>query len=156
MSGIKGPRGVELLAGEAITLLASTTSEVTTGVNGTAVYIGGERGRYLFLLNVTAAATAAGDTLNVYVDWSLDNTTWINGGHFTECVGDGGAKKYYMVFDPSAPGTSVIDATSDAASGAVRPALFGPYVRTRYVVVDGGGHAESYTFSVTGYAIRYV
>lgn len=149
-----GSRGKNLYQGEAITLKASGAVTETAGTNGTAVYIGGERGRYLFLLNVTAAATEAGDTLDAYIDWSLDNSVWINGGHFTQCVGNGGAKKYYMIFDPSSPGTSVIDATSDAANSAVRPALFGAYVRTRYVVVEANANANSsFTFSVTGYAL---
>lgn len=157
MSGIKGPRGVELLAGEAITIFPATTTAAVTATNGTAVYLGGERGRYIFLLNVTAAAAESDDLLDVYIDWSLDNVTYINGGHFTQLAGDGGAKKFYMIFDPSAPGTSVIDATADAASGAVRPAMFGPYVRGRYVCTEGaGGSAAGYTFSCSGYAIRYV
>lgn len=147
-------RGVNLDQGELITLKASGAVTETAGTNGTSVYIGGERRRYIFLLNVTAAATEVGDTLDVYVDWSFDNSTYINGGHFTQVLGNGGVKKYYMVFDPSAPGTSVIDATSDAASAAVRPALFGPYVRTRYVVVEANANANSsFTFSVTGYAL---
>ncbi len=151
---IKGPRGVELLAGEAITIFAATTTAAATTTNGTAVYVGGERSRYIFLLNVTAAATDADDTLDVYIDWSLDGTTYINGGHFTQVLGNGGVKKYYMIFDPSAPGTSVIDATSDAASGAVRPAMFGMYVRGRYVCAEGaGGGASGFTFAVSGYAI---
>lgn len=147
-------RGKNLQQGEVITLKESGAVTVTAGTNGTGVYIGGERRRYIFLLTVTAAATEAGDTLDAYIDWSFDDSTYINGGHFTQCVGNGGAKKYYMVFDPSAPGTSVIDATSDAANSAVRPALFGPYVRTRYVVVEANANANSsFTFSVTGYAL---
>lgn len=146
-------RGPDLKQGEAITLKASSVITATAGTNGTAVYIGGERRRYIFILDVTAAATDATDTLDVYVDWSLDDVTYYNGGHFTQCLGNGGAKKYYMVFDPSSPGTAVIDATSDAANSTVRPALFGPYVRSRWIEVDAGGAASSFTFSVLGYAL---
>lgn len=146
-------RGKNLQQGESITVFAATTTAgAVASTNGTAVYIGGERKKYLFLLNVTAAATDAADTLNVYVDWSIDGTTYINGGHFTEVLGDGGAKKYYMVFDATNPGTSVIDATSDAASGAVRPGMFGAYIRGRYAVVDADADS-AFTFTVTGYAI---
>ena len=152
---MKGPRGRELYQGESITIFpATTTAGAVTATNGTAVYIGGERGRFVFLLAVTAAATDAADTLDVYMDWSFDDSTYINGGHFTQVLGNGGAKSFYMIFDPSAPGTSVIDATSDASSGAVRPALFAPYVRGRYVIVDADADS-AFTFSVTGYAISH-
>lgn len=148
-----GNRGVNLEAGEAITLHASAAAGATAGTNDTAVYIGGERVVYQFILDVTAAATDVTDTLDVYIDWSFDNSKWLNGGHFTQVLGNGGAKSFYMSFGPSATDTTVTDATSDAAAGAVRPGMFGAYVRTRYVIVDPGAGAASFTFSVKGYAL---
>src|SRR5689334_7803739 len=73
----------------------------------------------LLLLDVTAAAAASGDTLDVYIDTSPDGgVTWVNVVHFTQILGNGGAKKYWAVLDPGgAPGTAVIAVTSDAASG---------------------------------------
>ena len=148
---MKGPRGVELAQGETITLAASAAR--TAGANGTAVYIGGERRRFVIVNAITASLTAAGDTLDVYVDFSLDNVTWYNAVHFTQQAGNGVARTEYAVLDPANPGTSVIAVTSDAAAGAVRPALFGPYMRARWAVVDAGGHAQSHTFSVVVYAV---
>ena len=149
-----GSRGANLQKGEVVTLKASSAVTATAGTNGTAVYLAGERRRYIFLLTLTAAATDVDDTLDVYIDWSLDNSTYYNGGHFTQILGTGAdSQKFYMVFDPSNPGTAVIDATSDAAAGAVRPALFGAYVRARWVVVNPGAGAASFTFSVIGYAL---
>lgn len=145
-------RGADLQQGETITLRASAVTAATAGTNGTAVFIGGERTKYIFLLDVTAAATDAGDLLDVYVDWSIDGTTYINGGHFTQCLGTGGAKKYYMVFDSANPGTAVIDATSDAANSTVRPSVFGAYVRARWVMVDADADGN-FTWSCVGYAI---
>ena len=148
-----GSRGLNLEQGEAITLHASAATAAIVSTNDTAVYIGGERSRYIFILAVTAAATDADDTLDVYVDWSIDNVTFYNGGRFTQVLGNGGAVSYYMVFDATTPGTSVIAVTSDAAAGAVRPQLFGAYVRSRYVCTEGaGGGAAGFTFSVKGYA----
>jgi len=146
-------RGANLKQGEVITLKASSIVTATAGTNGTAVYIGGERQRYIFVLAVTAAATEVDDTLNVFVDWSLDGVTYYNGGHFTPILGNGGAKSFFMVFDPSAPGTADIAIATDAANSTVRPSLFGAYVRARWVEVDAGGGASSFTFSVIGYAI---
>lgn len=147
-----GPRGVELLQGESITLAASAAR--TTGANGTAVFVGGERGRFLIVNAITASATEAGDTLDVYVDFSLDNVTWYNAIHFTQQAGNGAARTEFAVLDPANPGTSVINITSDAAAGAVRPALFGAYVRARWAIADVTTTGnQSHTFAITAYAL---
>lgn len=146
-------RGANLRQGETITLKASGAVTATAGTNGTAVFIGGERTRYIFFLDVTAAATDVDDTLDCYIDWSIDNVTYYNGAHFTQVLGNGGVKSFFVVFDPSNPGTAGIATTADAAVNTVRPSLFGPYVRTRYVVVNPGAGAASFTFSVIGYAL---
>ena len=70
-----------------------------------------------------------------------------------KAAGNGAARTEYAVLDASAPGTSAIDVTTDAAAGVTRPSLFGPYMRARWVLVDGGGGDTSHTFSVTAYAI---
>jgi len=148
-----GPRGFNLLQGETITLFASAArTTAAANVAGTAVYIGGERRRYIFILDVTAAADAAGDTLDVYIDWSLDNTTYYNGAHFTQVLGNGGAVAYYTVFDATTGTTADVAVTADQAANATVPTLFGPYVRGRYTLVDGGG-AHTFTFSLIGYGL---
>lgn len=148
-----GGLGVQQVAtlGELITLAASAAR--TTGANGTAVTGLGWRNRYIILLDVTNADTDAGDTLDVYIDVSLDGTTWLNAAHFTQVIGTDAARKEFAVLDPSAPGTSVINVTSDAAAAAVRPALFGPQMRARWAIVDAGAANVSFTFSVVAYAI---
>lgn len=147
-------RGSNLQQGELLTLLASAAQTVTASTSGTAVFVGGERKRFIVLLDITASATEAGDTLDVYVDWSLDNVTWFNGGHFTQQAGNGAARKEVMVFDASNPGTATFVVTSDAAAAAVRPAVFGAYLRTRFTVVEANANANSsHTFSVVAYAL---
>ena len=148
--GVKGPRGVELLQGEIVTLAASAPR--TAGANGVAAYIGGERKRFVIVNAITASAAAAGDTLDVYVDFSLDSTTWYNAAHFTQQAGNGAARTEFAVLDPANPGVAVVNVTTDAAAAAVRPALFGPYMRARWAVVNAGGGAQSHTFSVIVYA----
>jgi len=147
-----GNRGKDLDQGETFTLAASAARTATAVTNGTAIYFGGERQRFIVFLDVTAAATDIDDTLDVYIDFSLDNVTFYNGGHYTQVLGNGGVKSFYMVFDPSAPGTAGIAVTSDAAVNTVRPALIGPYIRARWVIVNPGGGAASFTFSVLGFA----
>lgn len=137
--------------GAAVTLLASAARTVTAGANGTSVLIGHFR-RLLVLLSITASATDAGDTLNVYVDVSPDEgTTWINAIHFTQQAGTGAVGKYWAVLDPTAGGTSPTDVTSDANSGAVRPTVFGSHARVRYVIAEAPGGVASHTFSVVAY-----
>ena len=148
---VTSPRGKKLIQGETITLAASAPR--TANGNGDWVYIGGERSRYIFLLDITASATDAGDTLDVFIDISFDGTNSAgNAAHYTQQAGNGAAAQEIAVLDSQTPGTSVITVTSDAAAAAVRPALFGAYYRARWEVVDSGNGNSSHTFSVTGYA----
>lgn len=142
--------GVEAQAhGEAVTLLGSAAR--TASASGTAVAVG-RFSRLMILLNITASATDAGDTLDVYVDASPDGgTTWINAIHFTQQAGNGAAGKYWAVLDPTSPGTAPVAVTSDAGSGAVRPTVFGGHLRVRWAIADSGNGNSSHTFSVVGY-----
>jgi hypothetical protein len=148
-----GPRGVELTQGEAVTLFSLAARDTAAAAaTGTAVYLGGERRRFVWVLKLTNAGNANADTLDVFVDWSLDNTIWLNGVHFTQILGDGtDALTYYTVCDPTGGLTADVAITSDAAANTTRPTLFGPYVRGRYALVNGGG-THTFTFSLTGYA----
>lgn len=137
--------------GELITLAASAAR--TASANGTAVTGLGWRNRYIVLFDLTVADTDAGDTLDVYIDVSLDGSTWLNAVHFTQIIGTDAASKRYAVLDPSAPGTAEILVTADAAAGVVRPSLFGPQMRARWAIVDAGTDDASFTFSVVAYCI---
>lgn len=146
------PRGHDLRQGELITLAASAAR--TSGANGDWIFVGGERQRFIILCDITASATDAGDTLDVYIDVSFDGTNSAgNAVHFTQQAGNGAARKEFAILDPANPGTSVINVTSDAAAAAVRPALFGPYFRARWAIADSGDANQSHTFSVQMYAV---
>jgi hypothetical protein len=141
-------RGVNLEQGEAISLFASAARTASAGTNGAAVIIQGERCIYTWILDVTAAAVAANDTLDVYVDSLFGAATWINVAHFTQVLGNGGVKQFYTVTVPS--GMATTDATTDCAAGVAR-GVIGSQFRGRYVIVNGT--AASFTFSLTGYAL---
>jgi len=135
---------------QAATLFASDirTTAIANSA-GTAVTDVAAAKRVVVLLDVTAMAGAAGDVLDVYVDFSPDSgTTWVNAVHFTQVAGNGAAQKKVAILDPSSPGTAEINVTSDAASGAVRPAVWGDQMRGRYTLVDAGAHGQSATFSL--------
>jgi hypothetical protein len=147
----KSARGKNLEQGEAITLFASAARGASAGTNGTAVEVLGERLVYTWILSVTAAATEITDTLDVYIDTLFGTATWINVAHFTQCLGNGGAKSYFTVTVPTNM-TTTDAVTTDCAAGVAR-GVVGSQFRGRYVEVDGGGVASSFTFSLVGYAL---
>ena len=136
----------------AITLAASAAHTDAAPTNGDTIAVDGWE-RALFLLVFTAKGTDAGDTCDVYVDVSPDGgTTWLNAVHFTQVAGNAAdASTEYAVLYANTPGTSVVTATSDAASGAVRPTLFGNALRARWAVANAGTDDESFTFSVKAF-----
>lgn len=102
------------------------------------------------VLTVSAAATGAGDTLDVFVDTSADGgTTWHNVGHFTQVLGNGGAKKFVMALRSDNPGaTAVVDATSDLAAGATRQYGINDRLRSRSVIAGG---TAAFTYQVKAF-----
>jgi len=151
--GVKGPRGQELIQGETITLAASAAR--TAGANGTAYFVGGERSWFLFQLSIADASTTdAGDTLDVYIDFSLDNSVWINTVHFTQRAGNAsGAKVYTATVYPVSASAAPVDVSSDVAASTIRTTILGPYVRARWAIADSGNGNSSHTFGVTAYAL---
>ena len=108
--------------------------------------------RWVFLLDITASAHEAGDTLDVFVDvLAPDGVTWLNAAHFTQQSGAGAARKEFVVLDASNPGVAAVNVTADAAAGAVRPALFGSQFRGRRAIADSGDADSSHTFSLVGF-----
>lgn len=107
-------------------------------------------------LNVTAAATEAGDTLDVFVDTSFDGgLTWLNCVHFPQLTGTGGAKRYAAVLAvQGGQSATAIDVTADAAANTVRAGLMGDMYRVRYTTIDVATLANlSFTFAVTAYGM---
>lgn len=105
------------------------------------------------ILNVTAAATDATDTLDVYIDTSFDGgTSFINIGHFTQVLGNGGVKKFVMSFkaNPITASNSV-SATADQAAAAALQIGFGDRIRMRAVSVDASTQNLSFTYSVKAF-----
>lgn len=150
---VTGSRGVDLLPGETVTLAASGAR--TADGNGSWIYVGGERSKIMWVLDITASATDAGDTLDVFIDVSLDGSNQLaNVVHFTQQAGNGSAATEVATIDALAPGTSTVVVTADASAAAVRPGVTGPYYRARWEVVDSGDGNSSHTFSVEGYALR--
>lgn len=104
----------------------------------------------LAVLDVTAAATDAGDTLDVYLDTSFDGgVTWVNIGHFTQVLGNGGAKRLIMSFKaaPIAASNCVV-ATADQTAGNALQIGFGDRFRYRAACANTSTVDNSFTFSL--------
>lgn len=115
----------------------TTTTTAVAGATGTVRQLSFSRA--CFLLDVTATAGHAGDTLSVYVDvLGPDGTTWLNAVRFTTIAGDSAAIKHYAVLDSAAPAATTFDVTADCAAGVTKPYLFGSKVRARWTMVDAG------------------
>jgi hypothetical protein len=137
-------------------LLASAARGDGANVVGDSVQVG-DVSRMLIVLDITASATEAGDTLDVYIDFSWDGgTTWYNAVHFPQQAGNGAAAKHIASLMAAAYSTdpdATVDITSDLAAGVVLQQLIGPLVRVRYTIVDvATADNESHTFSVVAYA----
>jgi hypothetical protein len=100
------------------------------------------------LLTVTAAATAVGDTLNVYVQAAIDNASWDDIISFTQVLGNGGAKKFLARWQGQITPTTAMAAPAAAtlAAGSVAQGPHGLVWRVQWVVVSAS--SPSFTFSV--------
>lgn len=137
----------------------SVSADIFSNTNAYTIYPGlGYKLQQVFremvvILDVTAAATDVGDTLDVYVDTSFDGgTSFVNIGHFTQVVGNGGAKKYIMSFksNPITSSNSVAFGTDQAASAALQIG-WGDRLRVRAVTVDAGTQNVGFTYSVKAF-----
>lgn len=100
------------------------------------------------VLDVSAAATAAGDTADFYIDTTVDGSNWVNIVHFPQILGNGGAKRYTAVVSPPASVTATAtDVTSDAAANAVRHVL-GDQIRVRLTTANATTVDNSVTWSM--------
>ena len=111
--------------------------------------------RASFFLDVTVAATEVDDTLNVFIQ-TRRNDVWQDVALFTEVLGNGGVKQFVAEWsDSPAPETEQGPPQDVAISaGVVQGGKLGDQVRVKWVVVDPGGAAASFTFSVDGEWVR--
>jgi len=143
-----------------VELLAETTVDATTtGTAGTSIRPYVDASGYMFILDVTNAATAAGDTLDVYIqtafhyDMNTNNTArWFNICRFTQILGNGTNTLSYAnkvcAYEPMGTEIELEHATptyNTLVEGEVVH-LMGDLVRVFYVMNDAG--AGSFTFSV--------
>jgi hypothetical protein len=99
-------------------------------------------------LVVSAAGTGAGDTLNVYVQHSVDGgSTYDDFISFTQVLGNGGTKRFEAQWVRDAiPNTPLRAASDGALSPGVILGPVGDNWRIKWVIVDGS--SASFTFAL--------
>jgi hypothetical protein len=132
--------------GDRITVATVTTvaGAIAAG-STTAMQLPGMVSAMAFELDLTAAATDAGDTLDVTVQTLIDGTNWVDVVHFTQCLGNGGAKRYFAKI-AAGLAENMFENGAALAAGSVRH-LLGDSWRLKYVQVDADTDG-TFTFSV--------
>jgi hypothetical protein len=139
----------EAITQDLVALSPSQTVTSGTAATTTPVGIPHMMNGLLLVLDVTVAAAAAGDTFDVKVQALIEGTlasgTWSDVIHFTQVLGNGGAKRFIAKI----VGATAVALFPDAALAAgSQKDIFGDYYRVSYTVVDGGAHGQSFTFAV--------
>jgi hypothetical protein len=134
-----------------LALVARTASDVSSSVE-----LPKNLKALVAMLNVTAAATDAGDLLDVWIQESPDEgTTWNDIVRFPQVTGNGGAKKHIAKLNCEAPAETEPGAPLDAAiSAGVVQGPICPYIRAKWTITDAGTDNASFTFSLIYLAIR--
>src|ERR1043166_2441628 len=117
-----------------VTLLPSGTVTSGTGVVSGGLSIPKMMNGIEFILDVTAAAAAAGDTLDVTVQTLVGGAngssgTWVDIVHFTQILGNGGAKR---IIAKVVGATAVAMYTYAALAAGNQKDNFGDYWRVSY------------------------
>ena len=99
----------------------------------------------LFMLDVTAAATDVGDTLDVTVEGSLDGSLFFEVLSFAQVLGNGGAIQHYEPILLTGNSTGFIGSDALAAGDSI--AVQALKYRVRWSIVDADADS-SFTFSV--------
>lgn len=103
-----------------------------------------------FFLDVLAAASAAADTLDVYIQSSPDDgTTWDDFVHFTQVLGNGGAKQFLARWLRNVTPEREQAAPQDAAMAAgVIQGPVDPTWRVKWVVAAYAGVKQKETLTI--------
>lgn len=132
--------------GTPIELLASAARGATAGTASDPVAFPQFGWAIQFILDLTAAATDVGDTLDVYVQTDVNDVDFVDVAHFTQCLGNGGAKQRYLKIGRNTAQTAF--GAADVLTAGNKRDMFGRRWRVRWVIVDAGAANASFTFSV--------
>lgn len=142
------PDTVDLLYSDGTAISAAAR---TASFDGAAV--AGWRGvdSLIIQLGVTAKSAVAGDKLDITIQTSFDDSTWIDIYCFTQIAGNTAAGFYIIKLiggddSVTAGGLAEFDNSTALTAGQFR-AIFGPLYRAKVTITNGGGN-HSWTFHV--------
>jgi hypothetical protein len=100
-----------------------------------------------FELNCSVQAKDVGDTLDVYVQTSLDGgTTWVDVVHFTQLLGNTGGAKVYYAKIAAVTALTMFETAAALTAGNVRD-LIGTHLRAKYVITNDSDDPIDTTFT---------
>jgi hypothetical protein len=124
-------------------------SSASRNTSGQQVSLGGfsQITSAVFQLTVSVAAAAAGDTLDVYIQHSVDGgSTYDDFVHFTQVLGNGGAKKFLAFWSGMVVPETELGAPTDATLAVgVKQGQVGSTWKTKWVIA---GSTPAFTFKV--------
>jgi len=130
------------------TLLASAARTASgNSVAGTPISTLGRYHKALVCLQVTAAATLAGDTLDVYIQKNVggeETPIWHDFIHFTQVLGNGGAKTFVAQLTSDDITTAMGPVTDGTLAAGVAQGPWSDRWRVKWVIAGTG----SFTFAV--------
>jgi hypothetical protein len=104
----------------------------------------------VFVLDVTAAATDGGDTLDVWLQHSVDGTSWDDFVRFTQVTGNGGAVQIQARWVRDvAPDVEQGAHNGKAIAAGVTQGPVGHQWRAAWTIADAGTDNASFTFSIS-------
>jgi hypothetical protein len=102
------------------------------------------------VLDVTAAATDGGDTLDVWLQHSVDGTSWDDFVRFTQVTGNGGAVQIQARWVRDvAPDVEQGAHNGKAIAAGVTQGPVGHQWRAAWTIADAGTDNASFTFSIS-------
>lgn len=129
-------------------ILFASGAHTVGSANGTAVELPGGMTALGVMLDVTNAATASDDTLDVFIQTSMDGVNYVDVHHFTQVLGNGSnTLRYYAAVGFGDDEAEFEDGATLAA--AASRSLAGVTWRARYTIVDASTQDATFTFSVT-------
>ena len=128
-------------------VIVKASSAVTATGTGAAVVLPRGSAAYAFTLDVSAAATDVGDTLDVKIQTYLEGYDWLDICTFTQVLGNGGVKRYISKCAPVLA-TAAFEVGTALTAGNIRNIVL-DRVRAVWAVVDAGTANVSFTFSVS-------
>jgi len=125
--------------------LADESAATATGTGTAVAAPGGRIGAMQFIFDLTSAASTGSDTLDVYVETTLDGTNWIEIVHFAQVTGS--ATTYQMAGKIVAGLKEDLFTTSATLAASAHRDLFGSQYRAKWTITDDSGSA-SFAFTV--------